>query len=43
MKIVRCKSCKTIIGTSDGRAFYRDGKASRELVCKCGQVRKFRK
>lgn len=44
MKVVRCKACKQVIGTSDAKAFYKDGKATQLLTCSgCGHVRKFRK
>ena len=40
MKDVHCKNCKRRIGTSDGAAFFRDGKPVNELPCVCGTVRK---
>jgi hypothetical protein len=42
MKDVKCKNCQTVIGESDGKAFYKDGKATRLLTCRCGHSRRLR-
>lgn len=40
MTEVHCKRCDKIIGTSDGRVFYKDGRLVNDLTCECGAVRK---
>jgi hypothetical protein len=43
MKDVICKVDGEVIGQSDGKAFYKDGKATKVLTChRCGHSRKFR-
>jgi RNase P subunit RPR2 len=41
MKLVKCKSCRRVIGESDGRVFFRDARPVNSLPCECGAVRKF--
>ncbi len=40
MKEVCCKNCRAVIGHSDGKVFYKDGRLANELPCRCGAVRR---